>query len=346
MPLSPEEYVTLGSDLILQLLDDQLAAPWLEVEARLADLPWTSSGQRVDPHHLSEARVRLERSRRLQITRSRTRGGRDIGLLQATGGRRATAIEVAARRKRLLMGRYLGWSQGSPSRPGLIGPAGERAVHASLLASGSFVLANPNGGQTNRFLDVHLPGALDNAGFYIPLTTGLPGQPVSFAVEVKNQRDWIYPVSQELYQLLDKAALLQRTRPQQLLVPILICRRAHLTAFRMAKDLGFFIIDTQRQYISTIDNEALNEVRAELGLLDLTADTGPDPRIIRRMTLTFPPHAATSAARWRQAGSDLTLGSYFTAMRQNSYVRARQDLLHDLRRHVDENLGMYEGQGW
>lgn len=46
-------------------------------------------------------------------------------------------------------------------------------------------------------------------------------------------------------------------------------RRAHITAFRMARDLGFFIADAHRQYIAGVEEGKLSEIRQELGLLDL-----------------------------------------------------------------------------
>jgi hypothetical protein len=136
----------------MQLLNEQLAAPWLEVEARIADMPWGDTGYHIDPNHLSTARIELERADRIATTTAANRGGREVTILYPTGGRRATAIATATAtaRKRLLLTRYLGWSQGSPSRRGLIVPAGERVLHASLVDSGSFQLVNRQGGQTRQ----------------------------------------------------------------------------------------------------------------------------------------------------------------------------------------------------
>jgi hypothetical protein len=54
---------------------------------------------------------------------------------------------------------------------------------------------------------------------------------------------------QELYQLLDKCARLQVQYPQQRLVPVLVCRRAHYTTFVMAKNLGFAVLPMMAQPI-------------------------------------------------------------------------------------------------
>jgi hypothetical protein len=258
----PERYVELGRRAILELLDREHAAPWLEVEARITDVPWPSIGHRIDKHHLSTAHIELLRSGRIVEHHADTRGGREVTIIQpADVGRRATATARAAQRKRILLARYLGWAQGTPSRPGIIGPAAERVVHESLKATGTFRLMNPSGGQVSTFLGSTINGPLDHAVIFTPITdAGLPGQPIAVPVEVKNLRDWIYPSSQEPYQLLDKAAKLRRLHPDVPIVPVLVCRRAHYTAFKMARDMGFFIIEARRQYIGLVDEEKLDEV--------------------------------------------------------------------------------------
>jgi hypothetical protein len=329
----------------MRLLDEHLAAPWLEIEARIADIPWGDSGQRVDPHHLSTARVDLERATKINAIAASSRGGREVTILQPVGGRRATAIDKATARKRLLLTRYLGWSHGSPSRPGLIGPAAERVVHASLIDSGTFQIANPQGGQTRRFLGYELDGALDNAAIYTPLIDGLPQQPVAVAIEVKNMRDWVYPVSEELYQILDKAAQLQRARPESLIVPRTGMSACSHHDFSHGEGDGVFIVQTRRQYISSVDESGLGEVRAELGFLDLVSQTGTDPKVARLFSRTFTAQAANSASKWQRTASDAELGALLSRMRHTSSVRRRQRILHELRALVGD-LGMDEVGGW
>ena len=264
---SPEEYDYLGRKAVLELLDRELAAAGMEIDARLAEDVWPSVGIPIQPIHLSNALTELVRQGQIIVTTESTRGGRALDIYQAVGGRRATAIAKAAARKRLLLARYLGWSQGSPARPGLIGPAGERVVHEALVHSGTYRLVRPEGGNVSQFLGQQMQGRLDDAAILTPIDNGLPGPPIAIPIEVKNQRDWIHPTSQEPFQLLDKAATLQAAQPGVPILPVLVTRRAHTTAFKMAKQMGFFIVETRRQYISPVDPDALNEVRAELGFL-------------------------------------------------------------------------------
>ena len=96
-------------------------------------------------------------------------------------------------------------------------------------------------------------GPLDHAAVYLELDEdGIPGTAGTIPVEVKNLQDWMLPASPEVYQLLEKAATVQAALPAAPIMPVLICRRAHYTLFRMAKDLGFFVIETRRHFVAPI----------------------------------------------------------------------------------------------
>lgn len=344
-----EEWVALGKHAVLDLLDRELAAPSLEIEARLADTRWPGIGERIEPVPLHLALTELRDEGRVDVEEGvPTRGQRPVSVWYPTGGRRQTAIGEAAGRKRLLTGRYLGWALGTESRPGVTGPAAERVVHASLrqAAPYGYTLARPGGGEVPQFLARPVPvSALDNAAILTVLEDGLPGTSVALPIEVKNIRDWIYPSSQEPYQLLEKAALLQQQRPDALILPVLICRRAHMTAFRMAKDLGFYIIDTRRQYIGAVEEHKLEEVRSELGFLDLRMQQGADERIARRFTQTLPPSAGQRAQRWAITAGDPHIRDLFTASRASGHIVQRShnvEVLKDLA----QRCGLYENKGW
>lgn len=115
-----------------------------------------------------------------------------------------------------------------PGRAGClpaVGRTGEQVVHTSLreAAAHGFRLARPEGGEVEKFLGHPVPvSKLDNAAILTLLVDGVPGSSVAVPIEVKNIRDWIYPSSQELYQLLEKASLLQQLRPDVLMVPVFI----------------------------------------------------------------------------------------------------------------------------
>jgi hypothetical protein len=113
----------------------------------------------------------------------------------------------------------------------------------------------------------------------------------------------------------------------------------------MAKELGFFIIQTQRQYMGSVDDDALAEVRTELGFLDLIVQPGADPHLTRLLTRILTRQAPISAGKWHGTGTDPALCAYFATMRHTAEVRRRQDTLRALRQYVQE-AGLYDVGGW
>lgn len=236
----------------------------------------------------------------------------------------------------MLTARYLGWAQGTPSREAVVGPAAERVLHASLREAAPEVgyrLANPVGGAASRFLGMPVPiGPLDNAAVVATVTAAdLPGPAVALPIEVKNLRDWLYPTSSEVYQLLSKAALLQQALPNVRIMPLLVARRIHVTTFRMFKDLGAYGVQTKRQYIGTVDAERLQEVRIGLGFLDLQHRPSGDPLIVSRLTRPIPRDAARVSLDWAETCADPTLIKVFQQLRAESRITARSALVSQLR---------------
>ena len=163
-------------------------------------------------------------------------------------------------------------------------------------------------GQANTLFNEPVPGgALDNAAFLT--IVGPDGQPTTLTVvvEVKNVRGHLYPRADELYQLLDKAVRLQMARPGMPFVPVLVCRRAHNNTFQMAKDLGFFVVETRDQPIlphSTVTADAVAEVRDELGY-SLVQTEDALPLITNAFREVLPKFGRTSAARWAPVAAAL-----------------------------------------
>jgi hypothetical protein len=128
-------------------------------------------------------------------------------------------------------------------------------------------------------------------------------------------------------------------------MPTLVCRRAHLTLYRMAKDLGFFIIEPKRQFISpTVDADHLREVRAELGFMDLAATIDEDKLIFDRLTRTLPTYAQEKCERWaRTAVSDTA--STFAWIAADAVSIRRRDTF-DVMRQLAERDGLIDYGGW
>jgi hypothetical protein len=297
-----DEYVERAAQAIMQTLNEHHAVVHAELEARLSEGEFADSLKNINPHHITSALRDLHRSGQIIWDHTAARGGQVIDTIQpANQNRRSTKIAEAASRKRLLFARYNGWAQGTKRYPlGLIGRAGEAAVRSAILRSGALQPARPDAGEVGNLLGIELPGPVDSAGYLIPFSSGLPGIPITVLTEVKNIRSWIYPQTEELYQLLNKASVLQIARPDQQILPVLACRKAHPTTFYIAKQFGFLVIEMGRQFVdSVVSADELLEVRTELHFHDLFRQDGPSARVLERFNKTLPTVAPRFAGTWR-----------------------------------------------
>ena len=190
-----------------------------------------------------------------------------------------------------------------------MGPAGEAATRSAILESGAVIPAAPGAAGVSRILNVNLSGPLDSAGYTIPLGVGgIPGQPVTLLLRSRTCVTGCIRPLLEPFQLLAKAVRVQRANPDVAIVPVLVCRKAHTTTFWMAKQLGFMIIDMERQFIGAVDEDRFMEVRNELHFHDLGIGEGPSVRVRDRLSSTVRTHCPEFASTWRTTALDTELG--------------------------------------
>jgi hypothetical protein len=321
-----EPYVQAGMAAIQGMIRAFDAIVWGEIIARATDYSWDDAPdrRRIDQHHLRTALDRLLKRGDVVQTTSPTRGGRQVGVYHfplTPSNRRQ--VEKAAARKRLLEARYLGWASGTDVSRGVIGAAAEDTVHSSLREAApqiGYRLLDPIHGSVSVVLNQLVPaGSLDNAAVaYLPSLE----KPVLLAIEVKSLRPWVYPSTGPLYQLLYKAASLTTLLPNVLVLPVFVCRRAHITTYRMARDLGFHVIDTLGiqwlPRLASIEESAVVEVRQELGYVDLRFQQASDRYLVKQFATVIPSVAGQRTARWQ------TVGSHFGAIYQALWQRTRE----------------------
>ena len=334
---TPSDYIARGEAGVVRVLTERASCVWPEIEALLAE-PVGAAGRGINPHHLTTAKANLLRAETIKSSTSATRGGRVVTTFQlASPNHTQHDLDAASRRKRLLYGRYLGWASGTDSKAGIIGPALERVVHQALREAApyhGYRLENPDSGQAATLGPVSLApefGPLDNAFRYVEPNSG---GAFAVPVEAKNVRDWIYPTSDEPYQLLSKAAHISQAWPAVGVAPVFVCRRGHITLFRMALDLGFYVVQTFVQPIRVQgsgdpDIEAkITEVRTELSF-NLRSDPEP-PKILRTQFRTHLPRQLPDiASRWSLVGS--RLGQHYETLSQASFGSDRKGQMQDLR---------------
>lgn len=348
--LAKAEWVTLARKALEETFETQLVMPHAELEARLWDQTWFDNASRARlrffPHILTVAQQELEREGRIGRVRHSTKGTSTVDLLVTGNDRlRRTAITAAARRKGMLYARYDRWSS-------TFGVAGETVLTHSLneaMARGDgYTPLNQDRkfGEVSRIGDLKFPGAVDNGAWQTvidPATRMLLGT-FLLLIEMKNRRLTLYPRHPEVYQLLFKAALATKQFPGQAIVPALICRRGHNWLFWMAKDLGFRVVQTKRQFVTLpdkTDRRYLTELHDELALKDLTPINGETPRIIDFFKSVLPNEAAAAAQRWRIMAP--LVGPFAEQLRKETLgVAERSQLVIDLHLQVQAVFAHYD----
>jgi len=342
-------------DAVRSFMDAHLAASKIELEAKLIDAYFDHPP--FEPAHLHSATQYLMKSGEIERVVEPTRGGRRPPIFVTTKTQsRSRAVTDAASRKRLLMSRYYSYVEGGKGPDAsLAGPAGERAFHAALVSANvGTILSSSTRGRPSLdiVMGTNVPvGPLDN-GFVLQKIDRNLQRPigpwgVQVLVEVKNIREWIYPRTQELYQVLIKTALIQRAHPGESFLPLISCRRRHQTTNFMAKSLGFFVVEARKQFLpddhSAITPDHVLELRRELGLADLVQGTNETD--IQRMVnglraLQTKYDVELALERWKLlAQSDKAIALFRGLGDESTPNRKRDALLADLRELVND-LGL------
>lgn len=347
---SEEEWVAEGRAIILDMVGTLDAVLWPEMVARASERRW-GEFPRVDANHMLTARTQLLSEGRIERMQEPTRGGRAlIDVYHAPLARgNQTRIDRAAGRKRLLYARWFGWAVGDARYPGgFIGVGGERVVRASLAAAAPhlyFPVAPGYGPVTSIFGERVQPGSLDSGAWLVTRTGGITGAPMFVPIEVKNIREWMFPHSHQIYQVLAKAATLQLHHAEQRMPPLLICRRKHIQTIWMAKDLGFMVVEVKRQFLmpsADYTEEGVEEVRAGIGF-DLTVTDQAYPLLVQVLNETLPYRAEPLANRWGTHGAQFE-SLYWTLADDDVPQEERDEALVELRTTAMELPDM-EG-GW
>ena len=274
-----------------------------EIEARASDRTWNAIlwPWPIDPHHFTNARTALFAAGEIEPTSLPTRSHADPittwSRVPVRGLRRS--IEAAAARKRLLTARHAGWAHRGGAGRGLIGKAGEDAVHAAMTDPSS-QLARVSG-STSELLGIPLLGEVDDSAFYVDVDNGTPTA-ITVMVEVKNARSWYYADHPDLHRFLSKAAHLQAQRPDILIFPIFVCRRVHFKLWELGESQGFLPARVLQQLVlpdSELDQDVLSEVIDGLGFQDLRLGNAPTSRHRGIFATSLPKRARAYAERWQ-----------------------------------------------
>lgn len=347
-----EEWRATAAEAIVLLLESEGAATQPEMEAKLSDRRLDGVSSKIDPHHLTVARQRLLAAGQIEQHKDRTRGGQVVtAYTLADPTKRARR---AAGRKRLLTARHRGWSAPTTEwGPKPLPDALERVIYKSLLEASrhGYRLVSPDGhGDIRSLLGQTVPGGgVDNAAFYTPVAGGVPGEVALIVIEAKNIRQWVYAQTQELYQLLDKCAQLQIAHPDMRVLPVLVCRKMHFRTGQMAKQMGFHVISTWRQYVRPAvgatpeDRAKFDEVDTELAF-NLALHEESVDEMVAHFTKYIPARIVDGAPElWAEIVGYPDVPELLGLMRDDD-LSDRQGTLRELAEAVEEVTG--DGTQW
>lgn len=151
------------------------------------------------------------------------------------------------------------------------------------------------------------PGQLDFIVFY-PDAGGM-------GIEVKNTREWIYPHSAIMSELLSKCVQLD-------VVPVLVARRIHYSTFSVMNECGVVIHQFYNQLYPYADAELAEEVRQKLtlGFFDVRVGNEPDARLLKFFHTNLP--GIADDAREKFDKHKATIAEYVTgAMSYGQFVK-------------------------
>ena len=317
----------IGRDALLDLVTSRLVITPFEARSRISAHGWHDFPL-VQPIPLHNARRSLVASGHIIEERS-SHDSPVVTLRVPTPPRGKRRIERLLGSRRKLYRKYLSWT----NNEALCGKHAEHVVHQSLVASSPEAIIWVPPQTPGQIDEIHgfpvQPGPLD--AFALILDYPGLGSEVTMAVEVKNINDWIHPWTPELWELLLKAA---RLAVDSKILPVLVCMRAHYSAFQMAKDIGFFVVQTNDQLFSLdIPNADFQEVVAEFDLT-IARHAGPLDAInsflrgpLRRSPPPTPPEGESVPWYKRQADRFQTIAPAilrFEALAESLDVDARK----------------------
>jgi hypothetical protein len=122
-----------------------------------------------------------------------------------------------------------------------------------------------------------------------------------------------------------------------------VCRKAHVTLYWVAKQLGFFVIDLERQFIGAVEEDKMLEVRNGLWFTDLAIGAGPSLRVRDRLQTAVRSSCGDVAPRWRETALDTE-----AAQAIHEAAKAGDDVAraHVVQRLRETTINRGWGQGW
>lgn len=293
-----EARIKTAATKIVRILRQHVACHQKELERRVCEVgyrfyPKAPPQDRPEPVHLLEARQRLRRQDLIDSVERTVRGNTyNFWFLTETDPAvvaGAVAVKLAATDQfdRIHHDMHLS------------GFAAER-MHWNAVGQAPewFRLPYVSGQDITRVNGHAADHGVDLAAVHMPTTIRVVGQ-------VKNTREWYYPNSPTVWQLLASAAQLDA-------VPVLIARRIAEPTFLFMEDVGGFALPTFNTYIHRVararpDWADFEAAALTLGYKDVKVvdPETPEPRLVTPWSATLPPRLVAMKKRFEAVGDQV-----------------------------------------
>jgi hypothetical protein len=273
MPRSAAQWVALAQTRVLRILKSRVAATIRQLEVKISEAG--PPDLRPEPHHLTTALTILSKGPKPLVRAIKPKyekkddNARFYTLTE-------TDTPVAQARIEQLLAPYR-IHRDLIKYPDYCSLVLEDIVRASFDATGPY-----------KFL-----GKIPKAG---PLDAAYTLRDITLGVEVKNQREWVYPTSAELWVMIRKCLELDA-------LPVLITRKTAYITRLLCNRVGIFTYQVHRQYFAELTEPYLGPIRHkdQLGYKDIvTAPIQPLPTLVAYLSRMLPASVAPYRERWEQ----------------------------------------------
>lgn len=286
MPI-PVERLATCKKRIKSVLKDRYYATNRQLESKICESgPFN---QRCDPHVVSQALREMVNSEELATIQHPQHNTKFYHLPEMLLKAKSRKI-LKARSEVIdpLYSRYLSFAQNDQR---LCGDALETVMRDGFSQVPSFVELGSKQYPMMVFGELVLPGSLDG-------TFLLAEKKLLIAVETKNIREWIYPNSQELWSLVNKANTISSSSCPVL--PVIICRKIPYYAYVAFKQLGILGFETHTQFFDPSIDDQLVDIKHKdgLGFHDIKTALVPPAGFVSFLEKTIPSYGPDYAARF------------------------------------------------
>lgn len=320
MPV-PSNRIDLAKKRVVSNLTDRIYMNRRQLESKISEAgPFN---QRCDPHVISIALSQLVGDG--SIIKEHTQSS-DFYHLPVKRGVASKGFFEARKQKILtLYDAYKSLASGDST---ICGDALETVVTKAIQNTNRYQEIGSKKNPQITFGNVTLPGSFDNLLL-------LPSPVASLiCVEDKNIREWLYPASQELWSLINKASKLIGSATPPL--PIIITRRIPYYSRKAFKALGILGFETRHQYFDPSVEDQLTEIKHKhgLGFFDIETKLEPPAGLIKFFDSTIPEQAHVYT---QQFASNREIFNEYAPQLQNKRLshHDRRNLWAEVKHHLD-----------